>query len=64
MILLNIMLMEETEKQARIKRMSSVCKNCKHINFNDKIYRFWCGKFDMVIMGVVLNCLNGFERKE
>lgn len=57
------MVIEEAEKQAMIKRMSSVCKNCKHIDVNDKIDRFWCNKFDMVVMGVILNCPKGFERK-
>jgi len=55
--------MDELEKKEMINQMGSICRNCKHIEVNDKIKRFWCKKFDMVMMGVILNCPKGFEQR-
>jgi hypothetical protein len=52
---------EEINKQEHepIKRMSSICRDCKHITVNKE--RFVCVKYDLVVYGIILNC-NGIER--
>jgi hypothetical protein len=56
-------MMDEKQKQHMIDQMSSICKNCKHIEVLDDIKRFRCTKFDIIMMGVILNCPKGFENK-
>ena len=48
--------MTDKEKKLMIERMSSICKNCEYIEVKDEFERFWCNKYDMVMMGVTLNC--------
>jgi hypothetical protein len=56
-------MIDEKQKQHMIDQMSSICKNCKHIEVLDDIKRFRCTKFDIIMMGVILNCPKGFENK-
>jgi hypothetical protein len=54
-------LKEEFDKEINdsIKRMASICRDCKHITVNKE--RFVCVKYDLVVYGIILNC-NGIER--
>ena len=55
--------MKLAEQKEMISNMSSICRNCKHIKVRAEHKIFWCTKFNMAVMGVILNCPEGFVYK-